>query len=219
MMLGRIILATDGEAHSLIRKKWLTKIFVAGDVLSFFMQGGGKKTLPFPIYHFVAAVCGDSFCGRLEADMMMCIGGGIMASGTVSAVNTGEKIIIGGLVVQLLFFGCFVVTGIIFHLRMRRVPTATVSASHYIPWERQLMSLYGASMLILVRCIFRLIEYAQGNDGYLISHEVFLYVFDAVLMFATMALMAWIHPSEITALLARGKGVAVRNGISVYQMT
>jgi hypothetical protein len=41
MMLGRIILLTDGEAHALIRKRWLTKIFVTGDVISFLMQGAG----------------------------------------------------------------------------------------------------------------------------------------------------------------------------------
>lgn len=41
MMLGRIILVTDGESHSLIPKKWLTKLFVTGDVVSFMMQGAG----------------------------------------------------------------------------------------------------------------------------------------------------------------------------------
>jgi hypothetical protein len=41
MILGRIILATDGETFSLVRKKWLTKIFVCGDVLSFFVLAGG----------------------------------------------------------------------------------------------------------------------------------------------------------------------------------
>lgn len=41
MVLGRIILLTDGEAHSPIRVKWLTKVFVAGDVISFLAQSGG----------------------------------------------------------------------------------------------------------------------------------------------------------------------------------
>ncbi|KAH0419613.1 hypothetical protein CcaCcLH18_14346 [Colletotrichum camelliae] len=41
MELGRIITVLDGEGHCLIRKEWLTKLFVAGDVLSFFLQGGG----------------------------------------------------------------------------------------------------------------------------------------------------------------------------------
>ena len=42
IILGRIILLVDGERYSLVRKKWLTKFFVAGDVLSFMMQGAGK---------------------------------------------------------------------------------------------------------------------------------------------------------------------------------
>lgn len=43
MELGRIIELLQGEKHSMIRLKWLTKIFVGGDVLSFLMQGSGKK--------------------------------------------------------------------------------------------------------------------------------------------------------------------------------
>jgi len=41
MALGRIILLVDGEDRSIIKKRWLTKIFVAGDVLSFVLQGAG----------------------------------------------------------------------------------------------------------------------------------------------------------------------------------
>lgn len=46
MVLGRIILLTDGESSSIIRARWLTKIFVAGDVLSFLVQSGGGSFLP-----------------------------------------------------------------------------------------------------------------------------------------------------------------------------
>lgn len=140
-----------------------------------------------------------------------------MASGTISALEAGENIIIGGLVVQLLFFGCFMVTSGIFHVRMHKCPTTTI-LTQAIPWQRHLYALYGASLLILVRSLFRLIEYAQGNDGYLISHEAFLYVFDSVLMLATMVLMAWIHVSEITARLKDGKRKAVRRMVSVYSL-
>jgi hypothetical protein len=44
IILGRLILMVDGERYSLVRQKWLTKTFVAGDVLSFMMQGSGKTT-------------------------------------------------------------------------------------------------------------------------------------------------------------------------------
>lgn len=140
-----------------------------------------------------------------------------MATGKISAIHAGEKIIIGGLVVQLLFFGCFIVTSAIFHVRMRKCPTTRVLEKP-TRWETHLNALYGASSLILLRSLFRLIEYAQGNDGYLISHEVFLYVFDSTLMLITMTLVAWIHPSEITALLKTGNGKAVRRVVSVYSL-
>ncbi|KAB8077269.1 RTA1 like protein-domain-containing protein [Aspergillus leporis] len=42
MELGRTIVVLHAEKHSLIRVKWLTKIFVAGDVLSFLMQSAGR---------------------------------------------------------------------------------------------------------------------------------------------------------------------------------
>lgn len=42
IILGRIILLVDGERYSLVRQKWLTKLFVAGDVLSFLLQGAGE---------------------------------------------------------------------------------------------------------------------------------------------------------------------------------
>ncbi|KAF1998845.1 RTA1 like protein [Amniculicola lignicola CBS 123094] len=43
MVLGRIIVGVDAEAHSLIKARWLTKVFVTSDVASFLIQlaGGG----------------------------------------------------------------------------------------------------------------------------------------------------------------------------------
>lgn len=43
MELGRIVLMVDGERSLFIRRTWLTKLFVTGDVLSFLMQSSGKR--------------------------------------------------------------------------------------------------------------------------------------------------------------------------------
>lgn len=45
MVLGNIIVTVDGESYSLIKKRWLTKTFVTGDVLSFLVQAGGMQSL------------------------------------------------------------------------------------------------------------------------------------------------------------------------------
>ena len=56
--------------------------------------------------------------------------------------------------------------------------------------------LYATSGLILVRSIFRVVEYLQGHDGYLVKSEAWMYVFDALLMFAAAALFNVVHPSQ-----------------------
>jgi uncharacterized membrane protein YhaH (DUF805 family) len=38
MFLGRLIGVTNGQSYSFIRITWLTKIFVGGDILCFFIQ-------------------------------------------------------------------------------------------------------------------------------------------------------------------------------------
>ncbi|KAF4998669.1 hypothetical protein FGRMN_2995 [Fusarium graminum] len=170
MELGRIILMVDGEDRALIAKKWMTKIFVTGDVLSFILQGGG---------------------------------GGYQASGTLEALEGGAKVIIGGLFVQLLFFGVFIVIAISFHRALVLKPTALSRAD--MPWRKHMYVLYAASLLIMVRSMFRAIEYLQGFDGYLLRHELYLYIFDAFLMLLVMILFNWFHPAEITRIL-EGRG-------------
>lgn len=51
MELGRIVEVVEGDANLFIRRRFLTAIFVCGDVLSFFMQGAGTlyKSMPNPM--------------------------------------------------------------------------------------------------------------------------------------------------------------------------
>lgn len=58
-------------------------------------------------------------------------------------------------------------------------------------------TLYFVSLLIMIRSLIRVIEYIQGNAGYILSHEIFLYIFDGTLMFIAVAVFNVIHPSEL----------------------
>ncbi|KAJ6073348.1 hypothetical protein N7467_011433 [Penicillium canescens] len=169
MTLGRIIFMLNGEKFSLIRLKWLTKIFVTGDVLSFLMQASGA---------------------------------GIMVKDTTNP-STGERIIIGGLLVQIIFFGFFMITALVFQSRIMSNPTGMSNELSSL-WRRHLTALYITSVLILVRSIVRVVEYIQGYDGYLMKQEVFIYVFDGLLMLVAMLVIQYIHPSEINCLIGRG---------------
>lgn len=202
MELGRIVLLTNGDIHCWVRRQWLTKIFLLGDIISFIMQGAGRSSKKL------------SLCPCIIADYLE--GGGIMASGSASALSTGEHIIIGGLVVQLIFFSLFLVTTVKFHIGIQNSPPRKVLHSQS-PWERHIYAMYGGSLLIFIRSLFRLIEYAQGNDGYLVTHEAYMYIFDGVLMLLTMGVFAWVHPSEINALLKPGNK-AIRRVYFLYSV-
>ncbi|KAK3989094.1 RTA1 like protein-domain-containing protein [Cladorrhinum sp. PSN332] len=175
MILGRLIRALHAEPASIVPIKWMTKIFVVGDVLSFFMQAGG---------------------------------GGIQAAGTLELFNIGEKIIIVGLFVQITIFGFFLFTTVVFHSRFRQSNNSDRQQSS-IRWKRHLTVLYIASAIIMVRSIFRVVEYLQGNGGYLISHEIYLYIFDAVLMAAVMAIFIVFYVDDIEPSEAGKPGSAM----------
>ncbi|KAI4150389.1 MAG: hypothetical protein L6R39_002282 [Caloplaca ligustica] len=163
MTLGRIIRATHAESYSVIRTNWLTKLFVAGDVLTFCIQGGG---------------------------------GGLMAAGDPDKVKLGQNTILGGLFLQIVIFSLFVIVSIIFHTRLRKQPTRQ-SAGKSVMWQKMLVVLYVVSALILVRNVFRVVEYVGGRDGPLLRIEWPIYVFDALLMAATMGVWGVWYPSSM----------------------
>ena len=137
-----------------------------------------------------------------------------MAGKTEKAIDLGQNIVVGGLVVQILFFGFFLVVAAMFHLRIHQNPTAE---ARDVPWKHHIITLYAASILILIRSILRVVEYQQGNDGYLLGHEVFLYIFDAILMLGVIVLFNLVHPSEISILLGRGN--VIEQSSQLYSIT
>ncbi|KAL5334111.1 RTA1 like protein-domain-containing protein [Aspergillus crustosus] len=130
-------------------------------------------------------------------------GGGMQASAKdADKAEMGEKMILGGLFVQILFFSIFIVVSIIFHRRMLSTPLHRVGTD--IPWNRYLKILYVVSVLIMIRSVFRVAEYAQGKDGYLQGKEVFIYALDAALILVCSVVLNVWHPGKI---VSRRQGV------------
>jgi hypothetical protein len=174
MTLSRIIVAVDGGRFSYIRPRWLTRIFVAGDAFTFLVQASGAGLR-------VKAGSGDADTNP----------------------NLGTNIIVGGLILQIAVFGIFIVAGVSFNRRFRRDQSAIMAAVD-IPWQQSLNMVYIASFFIMVRNIFRVAEYAMGNEGYLLSVEWGVYVFDASLMTLTMAWFLWRYPNKLRRSLRTG---------------
>ncbi|OGM47229.1 hypothetical protein ABOM_003982 [Aspergillus bombycis] len=154
-------------------------------------------------------------------------GGAILAQAqTASKVHLGERVIIVGLFVQVIFFSVFMAVSVLFHWNLHRDPTAQTLArsatkGRAIPsWKLCLFLLYATSILIMVRSIYRVAEYVQGSTGYLQSHEAFLYVFDAALMLIVCGIFNVWYPGillEAEELEDEGLGVGME-GLEYRQM-
>ncbi|KAJ4137285.1 hypothetical protein NW768_002867 [Fusarium equiseti] len=123
-------------------------------------------------------------------------GGGLLANQKLA--NVGKIIVIVGLIAQIILFLAFVTICVVFHRRFRahlRRSDALVE----VRWESYLNMLYITSAFILIRNIFRVVEFIMDKDGYLMQKEWPTFVFDAVLMFLVMvAFYVW-YPGNLTS--------------------
>ncbi|KAL6944528.1 hypothetical protein ACO0RG_001265 [Hanseniaspora osmophila] len=138
-----------------MKNSLMVKFFVAGDVISFFLQAAG---------------------------------GGMTAED--STMHVGEKLVIIGLVIQLVSFGVFLFVQIHFTLRYKKFCKDFYHLKVTKKWKYINCCLLIASVFIFIRSIVRVAEFGQGFDGYIASHEVFLYVFDGLLMLLTLVVLS-----------------------------
>lgn len=129
--------------------------------------------------------------------------------------NIGNGVVIASLILQLLWFSFFVVVAFMFHRSMTLVPTAAARRPQ-IRWQSYLTTLYVVGFFVMVRSLFRAIEFIQGSNGSIQSKEILFYMFDPVLMFLAVVYLHWRHPSEV-GLLLRGEEPC-RNGLKLITM-
>ncbi|KAK4666307.1 hypothetical protein QC763_405050 [Podospora pseudopauciseta] len=169
--------------------------------------------------------------GDVLSFMTQSAGGGLMAQAkTPDAMKQAEGIVLGGLAIQIVFFGMFIVTTIIFHRRILKRPTER-SLRVEGPWRQLILALYISSVLIMVRSIFRMIEFGAGKQSILMQKEVFLLALDGVLMFLVGVVFLWKFPGDVLVgykevwqttdeetLGSRGEGIPmVAGGKTAYQ--
>lgn len=129
--------------------------------------------------------------GDTSAFLLQLAGGGMQTINSMR--NIGQKVLLVGLFVQLIFFGLFLYVSASFLFRLRRRAFNLAEG----PWQRLLYILFLVSALIIARCIFRIAEYASGTDGYIASHEAMVYVFDMVPMLFVQVIFHFYHPGKV----------------------
>lgn len=119
-------------------------------------------------------------------------------------VKRGENIIIGGLFIQIIFFGFFMIVALVFHRRISNNPTkgALMIVS---PWKQLIHALYLSSGLIMVRSVYRVAEYVMGSEGVLMSKELYLYCLDALPMLLVAFSYNYFHPGRVINKDSQGR--------------
>ncbi|ROW08233.1 hypothetical protein VMCG_03308 [Cytospora schulzeri] len=159
------------------------------------LPSGPKCSIVRPSWLTKAFILGD-----VQSFLIQASGGGLMTS--KGQKKMGQIVIVSGLIMQIVTFGIFLVAAIVFHIRYGRL-AATGSrgrrrAEAGIPWTKVLWMLYAVSAVIMVRSLFRTVEYIQGHQGYNLTNQWTFFVFDSALMFlSTVLFFVMYHPDDL----------------------
>lgn len=159
-----------GPNVSRLRPMWYSYIFVSRDAFSIFLQGAG----------------------------------GAIASTAVqrgkSAAN-GTHIMVAGLAFQVVSITLFLLFCGDFYIRVvkaKRQGFTFNPAYEHIRSSKVLVPFLSAgiicTVLIYIRCIYRTVELAEGWRGYLMLHEVYFLIFEALIVFLAVLSLTVIHP-------------------------
>ncbi|KAF7724199.1 hypothetical protein EC973_001218 [Apophysomyces ossiformis] len=129
----------------------------------------------------------DIFCFLVQGG-----GGGMLA--VPSIADIGTKITTAGLVLALISFSTFAtVTAYVQYGKDKFTFSAGNSTSR---WRILFVVVWINIVALIIRSIYRLVEFAQGMHGYLLTHEVYFYVFDSLMMVIALAAFVIVPPGR-----------------------
>ncbi|PVH75888.1 RTA1-domain-containing protein [Cadophora sp. DSE1049] len=133
------------------------------------------------------------------------IGATLPASGDAEAIKKSRIILLAGLITQLVALSLFIFTSWHAHVRIRRNPPEVLLKETRLRWQNHFRVIEFVTVLMVVRSLIRAIEYLQGEGGYIIGHEVFIYAFDAALMAIAMGFFLIVYPGQLVRDMRRLK--------------
>ena len=131
---------------------------------------------------------------------------GFLTSSNPDTVKTGQSIVEGGLGWALAFIALFFFVTLYVYLSPTYL-TRTHPDVYYI--RRMYISLTVTITLLLIRSIYRMVEYVTGSTGYVSEHEWMFGVFDTLLMALTCVMYCvWPYGKYLPQIHYPGQGEA-----------
>jgi hypothetical protein len=181
-----LLIVIYGSKYSLIKPMLCSWIFIVGDVVSLFVQAGG---------------------------------GGLMAAG--SNAQLGQNIALAGVVFQLVVMGIFVVlfTYFLYKIHFLRDQSNLIfNEETELLRSKKEVKYYPFALLVVValiaiRSVFRLVEFEQGNDGMVSQKEIWILMFDSLMIAISVLIFTFFHPGRVLGRDVTPKGITKRRSI------
>jgi len=192
MMLGRLTLMRPQKPRlSIIGRRWITAIFVIADLLSFFVQALGIGTIVSQQ---------DLKKGEKPDEKLR---------------KNGMRIVVVGACIQVFALLLFVLNTVIFQKRekkhyggsniidpkldhgMTKTKLFLVKNGKGADWHVLIGTMYAVSGLILLRSVFRAIEFLPSLADKVMGQDWALYCLDSLPMFFVLVVFAFIYPPAI----------------------
>lgn len=126
----------------------------------------------------------------------------------------GRNILIGGLAFQLIAFSLFLCVFRRFHVLANRMAVDGAPNG----WQKVVLAVYVSSSLIMIRCIYRVCEFAEGMNGYAFRNEWLFWVFESLPMIGAIGIFCIYHPSRYLGRDgARRKAVGSRDSVEFVE--
>ncbi|KAG8955680.1 hypothetical protein FRC04_007671 [Tulasnella sp. 424] len=170
MIIGRLM-AYVGAEYGLINHNKITKIFVGADVLEIMTQAAGAAMLA-------------------------------AANGNIGQMKKAKNLLLAGLSLQVVTFGIFTFIAIAFDWRSSRAEALKPYQTEMKRMRKLWYAFYANAILITGRSIYRTAEFGQVSfesghatpNGYALTHEWLLYIFDSLPIFLSVFALNIYHP-------------------------
>ncbi|SPO47852.1 uncharacterized protein PSANT_05540 [Moesziomyces antarcticus] len=135
-------------------------------------------------------------CSDIVTFIVQVAAGGIQATGVQDLVNVGDKLFLAGVAAQgasYVLFSVLITYALVQLVRGRQGSFSSLPAAS----KKFVIAIALSSLMIIIRSVYRIIEFAQGNDGYLVSQEKYLFGLDAAPLIIAISVWVVVWPPRL----------------------